>query len=93
MAEPDRYVFSHSEVVEALIKQQGLHEGIWQLYVEFGIGAVNTGQDESTLNPTAVVPVLKLGLTKASHKSNLTADAAEVNPPHKGGRTKKTTGS
>ena len=83
MAEPDRFVFSHREVVEALIRQQGLHEGIWQLYVEFGIAGVNVGPDDTALNPAAVVPVVKLGLTKTDQRNNLSADAEEVNPKRK----------
>ena len=36
MAEATQLVFSYKEVVTALIKAQGLHEGIWGLYVKFG---------------------------------------------------------
>ena len=41
MAETNLVTFSYKEVVEALIKKQDLHDGIWALYIEFGIGAAN----------------------------------------------------
>jgi hypothetical protein len=80
MAEIERFSFSHKEVVEALIKKQDLHEGLWSLTFEFGIGAAYAGPDSASLNPTALVPVLKVGLQRATEKTNLTADAAEINP-------------
>ena len=43
MAEVSQFKFDHKEVVEALIKKQGLHEGIWQLSIEFGFGAAIIG--------------------------------------------------
>jgi hypothetical protein len=80
MAEPTQYAFRHKEVVEALIKQQGLHEGIWLLTVKFGLAATNAGESEETLNPTALVPVLEIGLKAAEKEASLAVDAAKVNP-------------
>jgi len=80
VAEIDKYSFTYKEVVEALIKKQGLHDGIWMLSVEFGIGAVNAGPTEDQVMPTAVVPVVKLGLAKTDKEGNLSVDAAKVNP-------------
>lgn len=86
MGEPANYVFTHKEVVEALIRHQGIHEGLWALYVEFGIGAANIGNDPNSpenLVPAAIVPIVKLGLQKAEKPSSITADAAKVNPKPK----------
>lgn len=81
MAETKQITFSHEEVVTALVKKQELHEGFWQLYVEFGIGAANVGPSPDQLLPAAIVPVLKIGLQRVDKKENhLTVDAAEVNP-------------
>lgn len=82
MAEATQLMFKHAEVVTALIKQQGLHEGIWALTVHFGLGAVNAGQspDGSDANPAAVIPVLGIGLQRADAASNIAVDAAIVNP-------------
>ena len=80
MPEVTQYVFSHKEVVEALIKKQGLHDGLWMLYVEFGLVAANVGPTEDQLTPAAVIPLAKLGLQKGQKENALTVDAAKVNP-------------
>ncbi|MGH9822012.1 MAG: hypothetical protein ACREDR_01965 [Blastocatellia bacterium] len=86
MAEASQYIFSHKEVAEALVRKQGIHEGIWGLYLEFGIqGAnINIAPSEEMIVPAAVVPVLKLGVQKFEKMNNLTVDAAVVNPMKEG---------
>jgi len=83
MSEPEKMTFSHSQVTEALIKYNNIHEGLWGLYVEFGIAASNVGPSPDQINPAAIVPVLKIGLQKFDKPNNMTADAAVVNPPKK----------
>jgi hypothetical protein len=80
MAEPTQIVFKHREVVEALLKHQNIHEGIWGLFVRFGIQAANVGTSPADLHPAAIVPVLELGLQKFEEENNLAVDAAKVNP-------------
>ena len=80
MAEPTQFVFKHKEVVEALVKRQGLHAGIWALYIKFGLKATNIGPAESEIVPAAIIPVLEIGLQKGDKETNLTVDAAKVNP-------------
>jgi hypothetical protein len=81
MAETAQIVFSHKEVVEALIKQHGIHEGRWMLLMQFGIQAMNVGQGSpQNLVPAAMVPVVAIGLQKTDQVTNLSVDAAEVNP-------------
>jgi hypothetical protein len=62
------------------VKAQDIHEGIWGLYIEFGLSASNVGPNEMELKPAAVIPILKLGLQRFPHENNLTVDAAKVNP-------------
>ncbi len=90
MAEATMYMFELQEIVEALIKRQGLHEGLWGLSIEFGLGAANipTGPDGQTLMPAAINIVQHIGLKKHDVPSSLTVDAAEVNPAPK--RAKRT---
>ena len=83
MAEPSQIVFSYKEIAEALVKQQGLHEGIWGIFVKFGIRAVNIGENELDLKPTAILPIMELGLQKFEKENNLSVDAAKVNPKGK----------
>jgi hypothetical protein len=80
MAEVNQYIFPYKEVVEALIKKQNLHEGIWRIYVEFGIAGANAGPSEDQLLPTAIVPINKLGLARVQKEDVLSVDAAKVNP-------------
>jgi hypothetical protein len=77
------FFFNHQEVVEELIKKQGLHEGLWTLILEVGlVGAnVNVLKDgKTTLTPSGMVLVQKIGIVKTDKPSDLTVDAAEVNP-------------
>ena len=80
MAESTQIVFKHKEVVEALLKHHGLHEGIWGLYIRFGLQAVNIGITENDLMPAAVVPLMEIGLQKFEKENNIAVDAAKVNP-------------
>jgi len=83
MAEPTQIVFSHKEIVEVLLKKQGIHDGIWGIYIKFGLQGANIGSSpEATADvvPAAVVPVLQIGLQKFDAESNIAVDAARVNP-------------
>lgn len=77
---PQIYPFTHQELAEILIKHKNIHEGLWGLYVEFGIGAANIGQGPNDILPAAIVPIVKLGLQKFPEPNNLTVDAAKINP-------------
>lgn len=80
MADATQFTFSHAEVVEALIKRQDLHEGLWGLYIELGLGAGNFGPDDKSLTPGAIISISRIGLIKVDQPNNLTVDAAVVNP-------------
>ncbi len=78
MAEVERFSFTYKEVVEALIKQQGLKDGEWALSIQFGINAVNVGQDSQSIMPAAIVPVINISIEKAETPTNLSVDASTV---------------
>jgi hypothetical protein len=82
MPDVNQYNFKYKEVVEALIKSAGVHEGKWQLLVQFGIAAANMGPTPSEVVPGAAVLITSVGLTRATSESpeSLVADAAIVNP-------------
>jgi hypothetical protein len=82
MAEAQNYIFSFKQIAEALVKAQGIHEGLWAIYVEFGIGAghIPAGLNTETILPAAVIPIVKMGIQRAEQPTPLTVDAAEVNP-------------
>jgi len=64
------------------VKKQGIHEGIWGLYVEFGIQGANIGTDQAKkdLVPAAIVPILRLGIQRFPDENQMTVDAAKANP-------------
>ncbi len=80
MPETSQLTFTFKEIVTALLKAQNIHEGIWGLFVNFGLSANNIGPNESELRPAAVIPVLNLGLQKFEKETNLSVDAAKANP-------------
>lgn len=80
MAEPEKYVFTYREVAEALVKQQDIHEGVWSIYVEFGLAGANTGPSDDQLLPTAIVPIVRMGLVRVPKENALSVDATVVNP-------------
>lgn len=93
MPESSMITFTHKELVEAMIKQQDIHEGIWGLFVRFGIQGANVALGSKELYPTALVPVLEIGLQKFDEVNNLSVDAAQVNPrSQKGRQSQKTAG-
>jgi hypothetical protein len=79
-ADSQTIVTSHKKVVEALLKFHDIHDGIWGLFVRFGIAASNVGENEQTLLPAAIVPVVEIGLQKFEKETNVSVDAAKVNP-------------
>ena len=83
MAEPRQITFSYEELAEALVKQQGIHEGLWGVYAEFGLGAANVEGPAPGGGsvPAAIVPLQRLGIQKFDLEvKGLTVDAAVVNP-------------
>ena len=89
MPEPTQLKFSHKEVATALIKANKIHEGIWGVLVNFGLRGMNVGGSDDDLQPSAIVPVLSIGLQQFEKVNNLSVDAAEVNPkPTAAGRLK-----
>lgn len=76
MPEAGQIIFTHKEVVEALLHRQGIHDGVWALYLKFGIKALNVGESNASLNPAAVIPVLQIGLQKWDKgESSISVDA------------------
>jgi hypothetical protein len=79
MPEQTQLTFSHQEVVTSLLKTMGIREGIWALHVKFGLRAATLGSSDTDVNPTAILPVLEIGIQKAEKVTNVSVDAAVVN--------------
>lgn len=82
MGGPDRYTYNYKELAAMFVKNEGLHEGFWKIYAEFGIKAVNAGPSDDEIYPTAMIPLLKIGIQKSDNKNEdpITVDASKVNP-------------
>ena len=80
MPETPIFTFSHKEIAEILVKHQGIHDGLWGIYIEFGLSGANVGPTPEEANPAAIVPVVKIGIQRYAAASNITVNAAEVNP-------------
>ena len=80
MSESKQITFTFQEIARELVKKEDIKEGHWGIFVKFGIQGANLGPNDSGLFPTAVVPVLELGIQKFEKPNNLTVDAAQVNP-------------
>jgi hypothetical protein len=78
MAEIERIAFTHQEVVTALLKSRGIHEGLWTLYVEFGLGTAYVGPTDDYVFPTAIIPVTKIGIRPTDKVNNLSVDATSL---------------
>ncbi len=82
MSERDRILFSYKEIVECLIKEKSIHDGIWGISIrfEFGVANVATPSEEDVFMPAAIVPIAEIGIERVEEESNLTVNAALVNP-------------
>ena len=81
MARASQIVFSFRELAETLVKKEGIHEGHWGIFLRFGIHGANVNfGPEGKITPTAIVPVLEIGIQAFSEPNELSVDAATVNP-------------
>lgn len=77
------HTLSIRELTELLIKTNGIHEGKFELSVEFQIGVGGVGPSPETVVPGAMVGVNKVGLTPSIADGPNTVDASVVNPKKK----------
>jgi hypothetical protein len=82
MAEVTQYAFSWTEVAEALIKKQDIHEGEWTPVVEFAFTVGVLGPNPKDSRPGMMILGNSLQLVRAQPNSppHLVVDAAKVNP-------------
>ena len=80
MPKVKQYVWTHKELAEQLVKAQGIREGHWGLYMEFGTKGTNVGISPGQMMPAAIVLINSIGIQRFDEPNGLTVDAAEVNP-------------
>jgi len=67
------------EITELLVKHHGLHEGLYDLTLEFQIAVGAIGPDPASIVPGAMIGVRRIGIVKAVKEGLSTVDAAKVN--------------
>lgn len=77
---PVRPPLTIKELTDVLIKHYGLHEGLYDLTVEFQIGVGSVGPNKEQLLPGAMVGVSRVGLVAVKGAAPSVVDAAQVNP-------------
>ena len=58
MAEANQIIYSFKELATLMVKDRDIHEGLWGIFVRFGISAANAGPSAADFKPTALVPVV-----------------------------------
>jgi len=81
MEQVERFELTYKEVIEALIKQLGLHEGVWALTAQLGFNAISYGPTPSEAKIAAHVHIANFGIHRVGKETSLSVDAAKVNPP------------
>ena len=71
------------DLAGVLVKHYDLHEGHFDLLVEFQIGMGAVGPDPTALTPGAMIGVSRIGLMPSKTDGHTTVDAAIVNPAKK----------
>lgn len=70
------------QIAELLVKQNGLHDGMYDVAIEFqmAVGPVAIGAPGTSALPGAIVAVNRIGLVKTDVQGAWTVNAADVNP-------------
>lgn len=66
-----------------LIKHYGIHEGLFDLLIEFHLGVGAVGPDPNELSPGAMIGISRIGLNPSTNTGPMSIDAAIVNPRKK----------
>ena len=83
MAETTQHIFSFKELLGLMVKDKGIHQGHWALHVKFGLTAVNVKGGMNTsdpLLPTAIIPLIEIGIQEIKEPHELSVDASRINP-------------
>lgn len=68
------------ELGALLIKHNDIHEGLFNVSVEFQIGVGSVGPEPNSVVPGAMIGVSRIGLAKVDQSGPHTVDASKTNP-------------
>ena len=74
-------IYDPRELIAMILKERGIHDGMWTLSVEFQLGVGFAGTQPSQALPTAMASVSRIGIARANEQGGISFDAAELNPP------------
>ena len=82
MTELKQFEYSNKELIAALLRDQGIHEGHWILAAQLAFTAMNIGQlaDGSDASPAGVVAVTGIQITNIPEPLPFSVNAADANP-------------
>ena len=80
---------SIKEITALLIRHYGVHEGLFDLYLEYRMAFGAFGPTPEEVLPSTILGVSHLSITKSEKLGPLTVDAGLVNPKSSSPRTKK----
>lgn len=78
----------YTELATLLVRERGIHEGIWGICFNFGLTATNLGPDDANVLPCAIVQIPALSLHRFEKITSISVDAAVVNPRPRESRAK-----
>jgi hypothetical protein len=68
------------EITEILVKHFGLHDGKYDISIEFNVGVGAVGPTEQNRLPGAMIAVSRIGIAQATQDGPATVNASEINP-------------
>ncbi len=86
---PARELLSLSDLAKILVRHYDIHEGLFDLSIEFQIGIGAVGPSPDAIVPGAMIGVQRVGLIPSTVFGPSTIDAAAVNPAKKTRKKKK----
>lgn len=66
-----------------VIRDQGIHEGLYDIGLEFNMAVGSVGPDQDSQLPGAIFGVSRIGIIQVPKAGPNTVDAAKVNPAKK----------
>jgi hypothetical protein len=80
MADANQFTVPFKELAEVLVKHLDVHEGYWSVILKFGIHGATMSINNAPHLPSAIVPILEIGINREDQLGPLGVDAALINP-------------
>ncbi len=79
MAEATQIEYSLREVAELIVRDRGIKEGHWMIWLKFAHTAANISlENKDDINPVVMSRVMALGIQRVDLPSRISVDASEL---------------